>query len=367
MAQDIRRLQSLVDLASEPSGEKRRDLLRGITDIFLEDPEGLSEVESGHMSEIMGQVAYDLEMQVRKDLAERLAAIDAAPHDLIQRLANDEIEVARPVLLKSGVLKESDLLKIVGKQGQEHLEMVSRRETVSEAVADGLVERGNVAVLENLVRNDGARLSRGAIEKVVARSEHDQALQAPLVERKDVPPDLLNEMFWWVSSALRQHIISTTAGIDEKMVDELLAQTGKEVMGGAPRKEPKFAEAEKFIQRKEWLKELNPVLLVQLLRQGRIPEFIVGFAHMADLDSTTAQRVIYDPSGEALAVSCKAIDLDRPTYTNLLLLTDKTGDRSARDVAVLATIYDNITQATALRTMRFWRTRKKARGVAKER
>lgn len=85
------KLQGLVELAKETSSDRRRELLREITDVFLEDPGSYNDVESQHFGEIMGKVAYDLERQVREELAAKLAAEAAAPPELIKRLAGDEI------------------------------------------------------------------------------------------------------------------------------------------------------------------------------------------------------------------------------------------------------------------------------------
>ena len=95
MTEKMATLESLVQLAREPSADKRRELLREVSDLFLEKPETLSSRETEYFADIMGKVAFDLEMEVRQDLAQRLATVGAAPHKLMLMLANDKIEVAR--------------------------------------------------------------------------------------------------------------------------------------------------------------------------------------------------------------------------------------------------------------------------------
>ena len=60
MAREFRHLQNLLDLAREPSSEKRRQLLRQVTDLFLDAPEELSASEIGHFSDVIGRIAFDL-------------------------------------------------------------------------------------------------------------------------------------------------------------------------------------------------------------------------------------------------------------------------------------------------------------------
>ena len=301
-------------------------------------------------------------MAVRRNLAERLAAAGAAPHDLVTRLANDQIEVARPVLEKSGVLRNADLLAIVRERGQEHLVAVSKRDTVDEEVSDALVARGDDAVLESLARNRGAALSRGAMEVMVTRSQRNEALHEPLVRRHNLPPDLMHEMFFWVSSALRANILATTEDMDESRIDALLAETSRALeRGGLPPEDPKWSGPRSSIREREVQDELSPTFVVDLLRRKKIAECIVGFASLADIDESTAQRVLFQAGSEALAVACKAAGFDRNAFSNMMLLTAKEGVHKAGAKFELFDLYDKVTERTAQRTMRFWRTRRRTR------
>ena len=353
------RLQNLIDLAKEPSGERRRDLLREVTDLFLEKPADLSEAETQHFSEIMSKVAFDLEMAVRRELAERLSHTDSAPHDLITKLANDEIEVAQPVLANSTVLKNADLIEIIKRHSQDHMKVIAVREDVAKEVSHTLVEHGSDDILETLVQNKGAQMSRKTMETVIARAENSERLHKPLINRQDLPPDLMNEMFWFVSKALREEIVMKNDAIDDALLNEALASTKAAMGNEAEEAEANWSAPEKFIRRKERLKQLDQGLLVQLLRQGKLNEFLFGFARLADLDVRTAKHIIFKKDSQALAIGCKAIGFDRATFSNLLLLSDEKGERSTEEVFELLSMYDKITTEACQRTMRFWRTRKR--------
>ena len=353
MSDKIKRLENLVILAKEPTSEGRRKLLREVTDLFLEAPEALKTNEVAQFGDIMGQIAHDLEMSVRQHLAEQLAGVEAAPLDLVTKLANDEIEVARPILQESGVLRDEALLEIVKIRSQEHLLAVSVRENVSESVSDGLVARGDDAVLESLAGNTGARFSRAAMETMMSRAEENEALHEPLVKRSDVPPDLLKKIYSHVSAALRDHILNS--GLDISQVDGLMAETLD--WFEAEEKEYFPSPAEKFIMRMEKLNQLNKELLLQLAQQGKIQEFIAGVARLGKLDLATASRSILDQGGEKLAVVCRAIDFDAVAFSNLLILTDPGGTRSEDERDALLGVYGRITMEAAQRAMRFLRTR----------
>ena len=187
MADQISRLRKLIDVSKEPSSDKRRQLLREVTDVFLVEMDRLNPREVEYFAEILCRLAAEVEMRLRGELSLRLADVDEAPHSLVMQLANDEIEVARPVLMHSTVLQEADLVHIAEQHSQEHLQAVSVRDHVPSAVADVIVERGIDAVLETLAGNQGAELSRQAMETMVRRAEANEGLHVPLAERADVP------------------------------------------------------------------------------------------------------------------------------------------------------------------------------------
>lgn len=356
MSEKFGHLESLVRIAKETSPDKRRELLREVTDLFLEAPEELNEREKDHFAAIIGKIAFELEMEVRKHLAEKLAAIDAAPHRLVSMLANDEIEVARPVLINSNVLNNADLLEMVKRHSQEYLLAISLRRKVDGEVVESLVERGDDKVLVSLARNKGAVISRDSMEAMVVRSKHNEALHAPLARRDDLPPDLMHEMFWFVSSALREHILSSTADLDEDQVDEMLEETRSWL--DSEDQEELLSPAEKFVLRKERLNQLNAQLLTSLVRQGRIPEFVAAIARLAKIDLTMARRIVFDNNGEMLAVVGKAIGIDQATFSDLVLLTDVDGKRTESVRIALLGVYNRIKIESAQRALRFWRTRK---------
>jgi uncharacterized protein (DUF2336 family) len=353
-------LERLINLASETSPDKRRELLEEVTDLFLEQPAAHSDRESELFGDVMAKVAYQVEMQVRQRLAERLAKVAEAPHDLIVTLANDEIEVAGPILRHSGVLRDEDLVKVAREKGQGHLLAVSQRESVSEAVSEVLVERGNDQVLVALANNAGAEFSRDTMANLVAKSEKIEALHKPLLERHDLPPDMMHNMFWWVSSALREYIASQT-GVDESVLEEVLDETRADIESQIRANESDLLRAARKVRQMHRAGQLNEIALVHFLRQKETPSFIVAFALMCDVDMTTARRILFDPGHEGLAIACKAVGFDRSTFSAIVLLGDENGEKrthSAKQVANLMKLFDRMPPDNAKRTLRFWRIRK---------
>lgn len=353
-------LEALISLASEDSSDKRRDLLRSVTDLFFEETDSYSENEIELFGDILGKVAFDVEMEVRQQLSERMADFASAPPNLIKRFANDAIEVAKPILERSGVLNEEDLLEVIREAGQQHLLAITKRQDVSEEISEALVNQGNDNVVASLLENDDASISRGSMEKVIDRAEDSDVLHAPIVNRKTMPADLLNEVFFIVSSELRNQILKINENMDPEQLNKLLKQREANHSGANNVEASNMSDAEKLIVEKEKSKELNEQFLVKLLQNRHMPEFLFGLARLTDIDVRTARRIILDRTCESLAVTFKAHHFDRSTFSTIIMLIDPKNTRSVGQTERLLSLYNKMPVETAQRTMRFWRVRKAA-------
>ena len=123
------KLHDLIALAREPSSERRRELLREVTDLFF-NTDVAQPAEMALFDEILVQLSGDMEEAVRIELSERVAEAGRAPPRLVVGLANDIIAVAQPVLTKAKGLSEEDQLKVARTHGQEHLRALSQRQGV---------------------------------------------------------------------------------------------------------------------------------------------------------------------------------------------------------------------------------------------
>ena len=181
MAAPANNFALLLDLAREGSSEKRRELLRQITDVFLAAPEQRSENESVLFDEIVGAVAADLETQVRVELARKVAESNAPLNRTARRLAMDTIEVARPVIERSRALSETDILDVIQQKSQDHMLAVTKRPDIGEKVSSALVAKGEDRVVASLLENRTARMDRETYQAVATRAETSPVLHAPFV------------------------------------------------------------------------------------------------------------------------------------------------------------------------------------------
>ncbi|MDQ8028556.1 MAG: DUF2336 domain-containing protein [Brevundimonas sp.] len=355
----VSRLPDLIALAEEGSSEKRRALLRELTEHFFGAPTRTA-AEDDHYGAVLAKLADDMEIAVRAELSSRFASAPDAPHALIRRLAHDEASVAGAVLAHSPVLTDEDLLGVVRRHGQDHLRAVSARTSVSEAISDVIVERGDDETLGTLLRNDGARLSRKASEAAVERAKANPALHEPTVSRSGLPADLLNEMYFVVEARLRNQILEQNARMDPALLDAALAAGRTRVATDDGALPADYSECLAYVEELKAAGQLTPRMLARFLRSGSRTSFLIALAQLSDIDFHTAQQIIDRRELDALAVVCKAADLDRALFlTYAVVLLNDDGDAMAKAHAY-ARMYAELGREAALRTLRFWRMRRAA-------
>ena len=358
-------LQFLLDLALDKSLEGRRALTATIGDFFDQQDEVLSERERALMTDILRKLIHDCEKAVRRDLSERLSNAPNPPQELIVALANDEIEVAEPILKQSRLLRDAELVGVIRRRTQQHQLAIAMRRSLSEYVSDALVETGNIDVIKVLLENSDARISEATMEYLAEESRRVDTYQEPLLRRGDLKPELAERMYLWVSAALRSHIVETF-DVDPSQIDDHLERaSGGVAPGPEPRQdEPRQAGSEKekpaeaLARRLTEQRKVTPDFLVQVLRQGQVPLFEALFGELSGLKAPRLQDVLYDSGGEGLAIACRAMEMPKPTFATIFLLSRRghTGKQivDPRELSRALLLFDKITMTAAAAVMKSW-------------
>lgn len=343
----------LLAMARDKTAAGRKSLVETVSNLFFNRGGALTDRERTLMSDILRSIIHEVEMSVRQDLAQRLAKADNVPHDLILALANDDIQVAHPILINTKILHDADLVEIIHHRTLQHQLAIAARRNLSEIVSDALVETGNGDVIKTLLENPDARISKSTMEYLVEQAKHVDTYQNPLLHRYDLDPDLAKRMYWWVSAALRKHIVehfdvdpSEIEASIETSVHSLMAE---EKAGVALASKPIELAAQLDADGK-----FTTDMMVQALRQGEVPLFEAMFARRSGLRLRLLRRILFEPGGEALAVVCRAIDIPKTDFATIYMLTRKARGRAEpinpRELTRVLTLYDRLRE-DAVRAM----------------
>jgi uncharacterized protein (DUF2336 family) len=198
-------IDALLTLAHDPTPAARQQLVGAVSDFMFRDDGELSAREREIAVDILRTLIRETETAIRRALADRLSREPTAPHELIVALANDEIDVAQPVLADSVVLTDPDLLEVIKQRTLQHQLAIALRRGLSERVSAALVATGNESVMQSVLDNATARFDRSVLEAMVERSRTIERIRRPLLSREELDSRLASKMYSWVSAALRRH------------------------------------------------------------------------------------------------------------------------------------------------------------------
>lgn len=154
---------------------------------------GLSPEEVGQLSalthDVLVQLAHDQAVRVRRILSETLQDIANAPPEVINRLARDvELVVCAPVLERSPVLSESDLLDIIANSPVKGaLSAISKRRGLGDALTDAIYKSGDIEAVAVMLGNTSAQIREDTLNAIVDRAEGVEEWHGPLARRPQLP------------------------------------------------------------------------------------------------------------------------------------------------------------------------------------
>ena len=161
---------------------------------------------------ILETLLRDNVVKVRRILADAFQSDANAPRQIVLGLARDTDEgVAATILRASPVLTDDDMVSILhdGAPGWAG-EAIAGRDSLSPALADTLINRGEATAVAKVIANPGSKLAPPVLEALVDRSATVKELQPPLVGRKDISGGLLTKLAKFVELPLLKTLCGRT-------------------------------------------------------------------------------------------------------------------------------------------------------------
>jgi len=200
-------IPGLGEIIRNGDSKRRAEALRRIADLFFEDATKLRPHHIEMFDEILLELVVHAELIARAELAERLSPFANAPRVLVGRLAReDEILVAGPVLRRSPVLGEEDLLEIARLKGQGHLLAMSERRALSPDLTDVIVSRGDREVVRRTAGNHGAIFSESGYGELIRRAAQDGVLTLAVGQRDDLSDRRLKQLLAGSLDVIRRRL-----------------------------------------------------------------------------------------------------------------------------------------------------------------
>jgi hypothetical protein len=354
---------SLIDeleqaLASGTSDQRIHTLAR-ITDLFVIGAETYSDEQIDVFDDVLVKIAARIEAKSLARLSNRLAPMPNAPKRTVKELAfNADISVARPVLIGSERLEESDLVDNARTQSQEHLLAISERQSLSEAITDVLVERGDREVVRSVAGNTGARFSNAGFRRLVTRSTGDDMLATTVGSRRDIPRAHYLKLIERASASVREKLTALNPQAALAVKTAVAEATGG-IRSETREASVNYAEAKAQIEGLYRNRQLNEQAIHQFARERKFEQVVIALSHLCDVEVDVVERAMLDPGAEVALILAKFANLSWTTAKAILLLQTSERGLSAQDLDQAMSNFSRLQPETARRVLGFYRTRRK--------
>lgn len=351
--------EALLEMARDKTVAGREMLARTVEDLKSEGCDVLTDHERALMSGILAHVVHDIEMPLRNELAGRLAIIDEIPRDLVMALADEDTEVAYPILINTELLFNPNLIELIYHRTLTHQLSVAMRSDVHEVISTTAAGTGKEDVIKALLEDDDPGICQHTTNYLLAQSKKADSHQNPLLKREDLDPKTAEQTSRWVSAAIRKHLMEALDfELDPTQLDLALDESARDLAAEALEAGIHDAEEEALAHRLEEAGRITAELMIKVLSQGEVPLFEAMFAEASGLRRTLLRRILFEPGGEALAVTCKSINMAKDDFATLFALTRKArpGRQSIRKTELkrVLDLYDRIGEQSAQAIIGRW-------------
>jgi uncharacterized protein (DUF2336 family) len=357
-------IDEIQDSAVPPLVNRQLKALTRITDLFMAGSGRHSKQQIELFDEIFKTLVAAIELKTRIKLAQQLATVADTPGTLARALAFDsDIAVAGPVLSQSTALTDSDLAVNASTQSQDHLHAIAHRQTISEAITEILIERGEPRVIRTVASNAGARISDGSFRELVVRAGNDAGLALHIGMRRDIPRHHFLKLLEAASASVRARIVAANPQFADEVQDavtEVIDDINLEVRKGSS----DHVKAKSRVRRLHIWKDLSETNVHAAARSQNFEQAVLALSALAGCPIEMAERAILSDNPGVVQVLAKAAGCSWATVKALLLMRVAERRMSERDLDLAREDFERLEAQTAKRVLEFYEARREAHSFA---
>ncbi len=143
---------------------------------------------------------------VRQAMSEALASALDAPRHVVVALANDHSSIACPLLKRSPLLSDSDLIDCASMGDAIAQSAIAMRPDLSSFVCAALAEIGGREAVITMAVNDAADISEGSLLRIADRFQQDAEVREALLLRSDLTPAVRTVLVTAAAKALSDFV-----------------------------------------------------------------------------------------------------------------------------------------------------------------
>ena len=304
--------------------------LATVADLFLPAEARLNDRQRGTMIRLLTKLVQAIEQDLRRRFINHVGG--NIPDELVDMIASDQIEIISPLLFRSGLLEDTELVALLKRRTEEHrLVRTLRLKAVRDAGEAGAMPPA--PLLDRLLESSEVRIAEAAMALLIAESRRHDRFQEPLLARTDLPAEIQHRMVWWSAAAFREHL-RRQASVEAAFIDRALVAAGNDALAAHDESEALESRALQLARLLADCGKLDDELIVKALDDARPMLAIAGLSIRAGIDFVSTWEMAMAPA--RLTVLLRAIGMERASAISVLFALHQDGDAPDRLIDLAA-------------------------------
>ena len=249
---------------------------------------------------------------VRRALAEAFASSEQAPPNVVHALACDQADVAEPVLRRSPLLLDADLVEAVASGEVERQAAVAMRAMLPCSVAAAVAEVGCAEACLVLLENPHAEIVPFSLDRIVERHGHLAAIRDTLLSRSDLSAATRQALVLKLSQTLAE-FVAARAWLAPDRAKRITREACERATVALAAESPDN-EVRPLIRHLCESGQLNAGLVLRSLLSGNTEFFEEALAELAQVPLPRVAGIVHDRKGASFRALYDKAGLPASTF-----------------------------------------------------
>jgi uncharacterized protein (DUF2336 family) len=341
-----------LDVVLKDSAERRVRTLQRLSELLLSSAERLSPSQIGVFDDVLVRLLDCVGTSTLAELSLALSDFAGPPEQTVRRLAShQDPSVAAPLLCKSPILVDGELVAIAKNRSQQHLAAVSSRPNLTEPLTDVILKLAGREASRALAKNPSARFSGRGLSVLLAAAKRDDTIAESLGLRPDLPAATLRGLLSGASDTVRARLLKAAPPeLREKIKEEL---DSIDLQAKPQARDPMdVSEAHAAIATLSRCGKLNDSTVNRFAIRREYANVVAALSMLSGATVKTIAPLMDEIGGEGLMIACRASRLNWQT-TSTVLNHRRVPPLTKQQLDQAEEIFDMLFVSTAQYTMRF--------------
>lgn len=342
-----------LERAVHASPGRTAHLLGGVANLLAATADRLSPDQLAFFDDMLIRLTDHVDVEVLAQLSESLARIPFDHLKILQHLLrHEEAAVAAPILQNAAWLSDDDLVEIAACRGPEHGLAIARRNSVSEAIVDILLDQGDTGVWVQLAKNPGAKFSQEGWLKLARMAERNDELANLLVGRADAPVDALRQLLTRLPRSVRARLLKIAAPELRETITMVIEGVEAGICAKAPERID-YSEAQARIVELNKQGKLNDSTVNRFATWREYRNLISALSQLATVPIETIEQMLHDGDSYGLAVACRASRLNWNTACAVISNRPDKQRPPENEIKQVAAAFESLNLSAAQQMIRY--------------